>query len=509
MIIKIFAIFCITSYAKAIQPISEENEYFKINFVYAINDINVNSTNSISMDYSGLNSTTKINSNENDCKISPELSDEINKYKSEVEKIIKYVLSGDFKGKTFDLLAELTDTFGARMTGSKELESSIEWLKKKSEEENLENVHSEYFKAPHWVRNNESLYLVRPRRQKMSLLGLGSSVGTPNDGIWAEAFVVTNFQQLEDNPLKAKGKIVVYNPTWTSYSEMVKYRAHGASKAAKVGAIASLVSSVTPFSIYSPHTGWQMYDKTIHKIPTASITKEDAQMLQRFQDRGETCILHLHMGAQNFPEVTVRNLVSEVTGRDIPEEVVVVSGHLDSWDVGVGAMDDGGGSIISWLAPVILRKLELKPRRTIRTVLFSGEEQGLHGGKAYFDLHSKSNEKFQILLESDSGTFNPFGLSFSGNNEAQCLMKEVLSLFDSLNTTKLVMPMEGGPDIIFWEKAGIPTGALLNSNDDYFFYHHSEGDTMTVEDRESLDKCTAFWTALAYILGEFNVTIPR
>ncbi|XP_042880832.1 carboxypeptidase Q-like [Penaeus japonicus] len=284
----------------------------------------------------------------------------------------KYIVNGDYKGH-YNILAELVDTFGPRdgtqtfffycrsdlfiiirncnlfQTGSGQLEAAIDWMLEKSHEEGLENIHTEDVSVPHWVRNNESAWMVLPRLHKLNMLGLGSSVGTPPEGIRAEVLVVKDFDDLEANAhlsnrtSPAAGTSVAHNPPWVSYGETVQYRASGATRAAKVGAVASLIRSVGPFSINSPHTGHQYYGDAPAKIPTACITVEDAAMMERMQDRGQKIEVLLTMGAMNYPDFVSRNSIVEVEGLEWPDETVVVSGPPSSWDVGSqGAMDIEG-----------------------------------------------------------------------------------------------------------------------------------------------------------------------
>ncbi|KAG7167434.1 Carboxypeptidase Q-like 1, partial [Homarus americanus] len=415
------------------------------------------------------------------CNLPPELVDEIKSYQDTVDQIIEYVVRGDYKGRTYEVLAELVDTFGPRMTGSGQLEAAIDWMLELSEAEGLENTHTEDVTAPHWVRNTESAWMTQPRLHQLNMLGLGGSVGTPPEGIKAEVLV---------------------------------YRSQGASKAAEVGAVASLIRSIGPFSINSPHTGQQEYTDPQHKIPTACITVEDAAMMDRMQARGQKIEVHLTMGAESYPDIITRNTITEVLGHQAPDEAVVVSGHLDSWDVGQGAMDDGGvmlvqvlrwyrcyigtgGAMISWNSAVVLQRLGLRPRRTLRAILWAGEEQGLYGGFAYHKNHVNESDKFQLLLESDIGTFNPLGLAFNGTQEATCILEEVVS------------PMDGGPDIEVWMKDGVPTGSLYNANEKYFWFHHSNGDTLSVEDSDVLDHCLAVWTSVAYVAADMTQRIPH
>lgn len=445
----------------------------------------------------------------NNCSLSPELIEEIHSYQDVVNQIINYVVDGEYKGQAYDTLAELVDNYGPRLTGSGMLEAAIDFMLDSSRTEGLDNVRTEDVVVPHWERNNESAWLTLPRLHELNILGLGSSVGTPEGGIRAPVLVVKNFVDLEEHAEQASGSIVVYNLNYVNYGEMSIYRIIGASAAAKLGAVACLVSSITDFSINSPHTGIQVQKEEDGLIPAASITVEDAAMMGRMQERGDTMEILLTMNAINYPETTSRNTIAELEGYELPQEVVVVSGHLDSWDVGQGAMDDGGGVTISWNAAVVLKKLGLRPRRTLRVILWTGEEQGLIGGQDYYDKHVDEKENFQLLMESDIGTFSPLGIAFSGNEEATCIMQEIMQLLKPLNTTQLVSPMDGGPDIDVWKQAGVPTGSLYNANDKYFWFHHSEGDTMSVEDPDTLDRCLALWTSVAYVTADMTHRLPH
>lgn len=188
--------------------------------------------------------------------------------------------------------------------------------------------------------------------------------------------------------------------------------------------------------------------------------------------------------------------------------MVILSGHLDSWDVGQGAMDDGGGAFISYMAPYVIRDLGLRPKRTIRAVLWTGEEVGLRGSLAYSKTHEHELDNFSIVLESDEGTFNPTGLSFTGGNEAACILQEILKLSKSLNATTVETP-DSGSDTTIFEQLGLPAASLTVEDKHYFNYHHSNGDTMTVENPDELDKCLVFWTVTAYVIADLSIMLPR
>jgi len=259
------------------------------------------------------------------------------------DQLIELVTVGSFRGVTYNRLAALADTIGPRLCGNESLTKAVEWVGKAMEMEGLDNVHAEPVKIPHWVRGEERAQLIQPRYAKLAMLGLGNSVGTGPNGIQAPVLVVRTFDELNAKCNEARNKIVVYNPQcdWVAqptgcYGPVVAYRSGGASHAAKCGALASLSRSAASHSIDSPHTGVMDYDPAYPKIPAASLSVEDADMLERFQQRNQTIEIFLYMEAQTLPNVTGYNLVAEIKGSTLPNETVLVSGHLDSWDVGQG-----------------------------------------------------------------------------------------------------------------------------------------------------------------------------
>src|SRR3954465_2038732 len=246
---------------------------------------------------------------------------------------------------------------------------------------------------------------MKPRRARLQMLGLGGSVATPKSGITAPVLVVTSFDDLHQRAAEARGKIVLFDVPFTTYPETVKYRVQGASAAARAGAVACLIRSVASFSIRSPHTGVMHYDSTVARIPAAALSVEDAMMLHRFQDRGEPVVVTLRMAARSLPDSPSRNVVAEVVGRERPDEVVVLGGHIDSWDVGQGAMDGGGGSVAAWEAVRLMKQLGLRPRRTVRVVLWTNEENGGKGAEGYRDAYADRLSKHVLAIESDNGVF--------------------------------------------------------------------------------------------------------
>uniref|UniRef100_A0A0N8EUW2 Carboxypeptidase Q n=1 Tax=Heterocephalus glaber TaxID=10181 RepID=A0A0N8EUW2_HETGA len=437
-----------------------------------------------------------------------EVKEEIASYQDVAKAIINLAVHGKYQNRSYERLALLVDTVGPRLSGSKNLEKAIQIMYKNLQEDGLENVHLEPVRIPHWERGEESAVMLAPRIHRMAILGLGSSIGTPPEGITAEVLVVTSFDELQRRASEARGKIVVYNQPYISYSMTVQYRVRGAVEAAKVGASASLIRSVASFSIYSPHTGMQKYQAGVPKIPTACITVEDAEMLSRMALHGNKIVIQLKMAAKSYPDTDSFNTVAEITGSKYPEQVVLVSGHLDSWDVGQGAMDDGGGAFISWEALSLIKDLGLRPKRTLRLVLWTAEEQGGVGAFQYYQLHKINISNYSLVMESDQGTFLPTGLQFTGSEKARAIMEEVMSLLQPLNITQVFRDAEG-TDINFWIQAGVPGASLCDDLYKYFYFHHSHGDTMTVMDPKQMNIAAALWAVVSYVIADMEEMLPR
>nr|KAF6404622.1 carboxypeptidase Q [Rousettus aegyptiacus] len=268
-----------------------------------------------------LNSGKATYRHDNSQRTFQEIKDEIAHYGDVAKAIINLAVYGKAQNRSYERLALLVDTVGPRLSGSKSLEKAIQIMYQNLKEDGLENVHLEPVKIPHWERGEESAMMLEPRMHKMAILGLGSSIGTPPEGITAEVLLVTSFNELQRRASEARGKIVVYNQPYTNYSRTVQYRVKGAVEAAKVGALASLIRSVASFSIYSPHTGVQEYQDGVPKIPTACITVEDAEMMSRMVSRGSRIIIQLKMGAKNYPDANSFNTVAEIVGSKYPDQV--------------------------------------------------------------------------------------------------------------------------------------------------------------------------------------------
>lgn len=437
--------------------------------------------------------------------LAAQATDVIGSYRDIADQLIGTALADS---SAYDRLGRMVDGFGHRFTGSRSLESAIDWVLAEMRKDGLENARTEPVKVPHWVRGHESVELISPRPMTLPMLGLGGSIGTPRTGIAAEVLVVSGFEELEGKRAQAKGKIVLFDAPFTNYGETGQYRRRGAVAAAKAGAVACLIRSVGPYGIRTPHTGTMSYDSTVKRIPAAGLAMEDAMMLHRMQDRGERVVIRLTMAATMLPDVMSRNVMAEVVGREHPEEVVVMGGHIDSWDVGQGAMDDGGGVVAAWEAVRLIQRLGLRPRRTIRVVGWTNEENGLRGAQAYADTRGADVDRHVLAIESDGGVFRPLGFSFTGSDSAFAIVRQVGTLLASINADS-VSRGGGGADIGPLMQRGVPGMGLDVVGDRYFWYHHTNGDTLDKLDPEELARCVATLAVMAYVVADLPDPLPR
>jgi carboxypeptidase Q len=426
-------------------------------------------------------------------------------YRATADRIIAAALADS---AAYTRLAQMVDRFGPRLSGSDNLEHALDWILAEMRSDGLANVRGEPAMVPVWVRGEESAALIAPRRMPLPMLGLGGSIATPPTGITGEVLVVSSFDDLTARAAAARGKIVLFDVPFTSYGETVRYRVDGAVAAARVGAIASLIRSVTPNSQRSPHTGVMNYADSVPRIPHAALTIEDAMMLHRMQDRGERIVLRLQMSARTLPDRASRNVMGELVGRERPDEVVVMGGHTDSWDVGQGAMDDGGGLVVAWEAVRLLKRLGLTPRRTIRVVGWVNEENGGRGGEAYHDAHRDALDRHVLAIESDGGVFAPEGFGFRGSDSAFAIVQQIGTLLESIGASR-VSRGGGGSDIAPLMREGVPGMGLDVDGTRYFWYHHSNGDTVDKLDPREMGLCVATMAVMAYVVADLPEKLPR
>ena len=421
-------------------------------------------------------------------------------------RLIKAATEDDFAWRR---LAELTDTHGARLSGSENLTRAIEWAVRTMKADGLDNVHTERVMVPRWVRGRESAEIIDPPRSAVTIVGLGGSVGTSPAGLEAEVLVVTSFDDLRGKAVDARGRIVLFNVPFSGYSETVTYRTDGARAAAQHGAVAVLVRSIGPIGLRTTHTGSVQYTPGQAPIPAAAVSAEDGNRIARLSARGRFVRMRLMMEGRLEPDVESANVIAEIRGREKPDEIVLVGGHLDSWDVGAGASDDGVGCVVTWEALRLMKKLGLKPRRTVRVVLWTNEENGLRGAAAYAEQHAAEAANHVLALEADSGVFIPAVLGFSGSAAARAIISQVVSLLAPLEFPE-VTSGGGGADIGPIAQAGnVPTMAYLGDASRYFVIHHSAADTVERITPEEVSRAAAAVAVVAYAIAEMPDRLPR
>ena len=378
---------------------------------------------------------------------------DLEKYEPITKKIIETTRK---KNDAYLKLQELCDDIGHRLSGSESLDKAIDWAVNTLKKDGHQNVQKEKVMVNKWVRGSESVTVISPHQRSIPMLGLGGSIGTGANGIEAPIVVVGSKDELDQlDDAAVEGRIVVFNHKMPAYSETtgsgygqaVQYRGNGARWAAERGGVAALVRSVTAYSLQSPHTGaMRRYTADVKKVPAAAISIEGATMLKRLQDRGIEAKVRLFMEAKDHGEVPSANVVGEIVGIERPDEIVVIGGHIDSWDVGQGAQDDGCGTVVAMEALNVIRKLGLKPRRTIRCVLWTNEENGLAGARSYAARHQ--NETHVAGIESDSGGFRPQGLSIEmqdddAQRQAVTQLSRILKLLEPVGATRVTEGYSG------------------------------------------------------------------
>lgn len=427
-------------------------------------------------------------------------------FRDNVARLQKAALADHF---AWTRLAELTDTYGNRLSGSENLNRAIRWAQATMTKDGLVNVRAERVMVPTWVRGQESAVIVDPPEHPITMLGLGGSVATPAAGLEADVLVVTSFKDLESRAAEATGRIVLFNVPYTTYGETVAYRSGGAAAAARHGAVAAFVRAVGPMGLRTPHTGNMSYGDAAVRIPTAAIAAEDANRIQRLTDRGLRVRVRLRMEAHVEPDVESANVLGEVVGREFPKEIVLVGCHFDSWDTGTGASDDGVGCIVTWEALRLMSSLGIRPRRTVRLGLFTNEENGLRGGNAYRDAYLASAGEHIFALESDSGVFAPASLGFTGSDAARRYIDDIGTLLAPLGLPP-IGPGGGGADIGPIAQAGkVPMMAYNGDSTRYFTIHHTPADTVDRIAPEEISKAAAAIATMVYVVADMPERLPK
>ena len=423
------------------------------------------------------------------------------KYQDTANKLIDAALAGS---AGLNRLEYLCYRIGNRLSGSPALEQAVAWSAEEMKKAGLANVRTLPVKVPHWVRGRESAEMLEPLRKPLFMLGLGGSVATPAGGITADVVAVSTFDELGKLGRRAvAGKIVLYDAPFVTYDQTVVYRTDGASRAARLGAVAALVRSTTPRSLRDPHTGEMEYTASDPKIPTAAVSLEDAIMMHRLARSSQRVRVHLAMESHFEPDADSADVVGEIIGREKPDEVVVIGGHIDSWDVGQGAHDDGAGAMAALEAVALMKKLGLRPRRTVRVVLWTNEENGGRGGIAYRNWAGPALSKHVAAIEMDGGAERPLGFDLASAPEPMrnraAAIGELLRRIDASK----IRTGEAEADVEPLTAAHIPGFGLRTVMTHYFDYHHSEADTFDKIVPDDFRRCVAAMAVMSYVLADW------
>jgi carboxypeptidase Q len=422
-------------------------------------------------------------------------------------------------------LRHLTDNIGPRISGSPQAQAAVDYVAGEMRAQGAE-VTLEKTLVPHWIRGAETGELVAwpgmtpETRQKIVLTALGGSVATPFEGLTAEVVVVDSWAALKAlDPATLKGKIILFNKKFDkqlaaqeggiyAYGDAVQYRAAAPIAGASVGAAAVLVRSVGGADYRIPHTGMTMYSDGLPKIPAAAVTAEDSDLLANLTSQGPVK-LHLTLNTQTLPDATSYNVIADWKGTEHPEQVVVVSGHLDSWDLGTGAIDDGAGVVVSMQAIHLLSKLGIHPKRTVRFIAWMSEEEGSEGAATYIKEHVGDVANHIGALESDLGAGHPDGVLFAGKPELGAWLQPVAQALDPIGASTFRSSPETGEDINVLTEKGVPSFAPSQDGRFYFNYHHTPADTFDKVNPRELSENAAVMTVLAYALADSDQPAPR
>jgi carboxypeptidase Q len=441
----------------------------------------------------------------------------------QLKQLQQTALLDDYAFRQTELLA---DSIGPRPVGSPQAAAAVEYIAAEMNRLGLD-VRLEKVRVPHWVRGEERAELVGypgqvpGTTQKIVVTALGApGVETAKNGLTAEVVVVSSFEELRALPNeKVAGKIVLFNKKFDdrmaaagfgleAYEQVSRYRYSGRLEAAKKGAMASLVRSAGAGGFRAAHTGGTDYDKSLPAIPAGAVTSEDAELVARLSRLGNVR-MHLVLGSQWLPDVDSFNVVGDLKGSEHPEQVVIVSGHLDSWDLGTGAIDDGAGVGVAMQAVKLIQQLNLKPKRTIRVVAWMAEETGIQGGLAYEKQHAGEIANHFAAIESDLGAGHPTGVQFGNDKRIGDMLQPVMDVLQRSGGGLIRASEETGSDIIPLNIRGVPTFAPIQDSHKYFAWHHSAADTLDKVDPQELRENSAIMAVLAYALANMEGTLPR
>lgn len=429
--------------------------------------------------------------------------------------IISKIYNEALVGKTYENLYELSTTIGPRLSGSEGDRKAVAWSKKLLESYGFDKVWLQEVQVPHWVRGEKEVayYTVNGKNYDVAICALGGSIATPAKGITAEVIEVFTFDQLEELGEKnIKGKIVFFNRpmnptslnTFSAYGGAVNQRSQGAAQAAKYGAVGVIVRSMSTKIDNFPHTGAMRYDPLVTQIPAAAISTLAANQLSAQLKINPKLKFHYKMSCQTLPDAISYNVIGEITGSEFPNEYILVGGHLDSWDLGDGSHDDGAGCMQSVEVLRLFKTMGIKPKRTLRVVLFANEENGLRGALKYAEYSKENNVKHLVAIESDSGGFTPRGFTIDSNAE---IIQKFLAFKELLSPYGIneIGGGGGGADIGPLKPQGVPLVGFRPDSQRYFDYHHAATDRIEAVNERELKLGSAAITALVYLLDKYGL----
>lgn len=424
------------------------------------------------------------------------------------------------KNDAYILLESLTTEVGPRIAGSPADAKAVAWAEKKFKALGYDKVILQPVTFPVWQRGHENAEVLSPFPQKLLITALGGSIGTDGKPLDAEVVEFASLDALKAAPENSlQGKIAFINKRMerhrdgAGYGPVVAGRGAGAVEAAKKGAVAIVIRSVGTDSDRLPHTGTMRYQNEVKKIPAAALSIPDADLLENMLKRGKPVTLRLDIAAGITGTYTSHNVIGEIRGREKPNEFVIIGGHLDSWDLGTGAVDDGAGVSITMAAGALIGKLGKAPRRSIRVIAYANEEQGLYGGKAYAEANKTNIANHQIGAESDFGAGRIYAFSAGVSDDARPAIEQIASVLSPLGIS-LEAKGKGspGPDIGPIVALGMPWAELQQDGTDYFDLHHTANDTLDKVDPKALDQQVAAYAVFAYLAADSKVdfgTAPK
>ena len=432
----------------------------------------------------------------------------INKYEKTAKLIVQTALR---EQKGYKYLEELCE-FGPRLSGSENSIKAINWAYNKMKELGFEKVWLQPVMVPHWERGNVEECIIVDLNRNLEILALGGSISTPQDGITAKVIEVKTFEELEERKDEVKGKIVFFSRaldqgqinTFAGYGGAVNQRINGASEAVKYGAVAVVIRSITTKYDNNPHTGVMIYVDSIPKIPAAAIGYNDSDFLSDELKKNPDLKLKLQLNCKTLPDAESFNVIGEITGTELLEEIVLVGGHFDSWDVGCGAHDNGGGCIQSMEVLDLMKRLNLKPKRTVRCVFFINEENGTRGAIEYAKYADSTKENHIAVIESDRGVFTPIG--FYAETDSIEVLKKLQGWLPILEKANIEWIKRGGSgvDVQKIKNAKLKLG-YVPDDQRYMDYHHSGNDTFDAVHPREMELGSAALAIIAYLISEEGI----